>query len=239
MTYQTIVTAAAPTLDLFLRAGFPTSRNMVPLEGKPLLIRAIECTSHPDLPAVVVVNREEEDSRFGCAAELGASARVRAVIESSSAVKGALPSALLGMGHADLDKPLLLAPGDSVLATPFWELLELAPKEASAFTLAFESSNPRWSFLKENEKGEVIQVAEKRAVGRLATTGHFFFRSAQDFLEAATWVLANNAMVQGRFFVSTAFNYLISQGKLISSIQIDRDQYSSYSKPYDFIRQED
>lgn len=238
MTYQTIVTAAAPTANLFLDAGFPTSRNMALIEGKPLIVHAIECSAHPSEPAVVVVNRDEEGTQYRCSPALLSHPLTRYVVESSSSMKGALASALLGMGEIDLERPLLLAPGDGIIQSPFSELLQTAPNDASALTIAFQSSNPRWSYLKESELGEVIQVAEKRVVGRLATTGHFFFRRAQDFLDASAWVLTNNAMVQDRFFVSTAFNYLISIGKSIYPIEISRQEYFSYSKPHDFIRQD-
>lgn len=237
MNYQTILTAAAPTANLFLDAGFPTSRNMALIDGKPLIVHALECSAHPSEPAVVVVNRDEEGTEYRCSPVLLSHPLARYVVESSSSVKGALASALLGMGEIDLDRPLLLAPGDAIIQSPFSELLQSAPNDASALTVAFQSSNPRWSYLKENELGEVIEVAEKRVVGRLATTGHFFFRRAQDFLDASAWVLTNNAMVQDRFFVSTAFNYLISIGKSISPIEISRQEYFSYSKPHDFIRQ--
>jgi hypothetical protein len=238
MTYQTIVTAAAPTAKLFLDAGFPTNRNLALIDGEPLLLRAIESSAHPSEATIVVINRDEEESSQPCTPILRYHAHVSSVIKSPSSVKGALASALLGLGEIDLDRPLLLAPGDAILNVPFWKLLESSPHDASALTVAFTSSNPRWSYLKENERGEIIQVAEKRTVGRLATTGHFFFRRAGDFLDASTWVLTNNAMVQDRFFVSTALNYLISIGKAVSAIEISRTQYESYSKPHDFIIQE-
>lgn len=238
MSYQTIVTAAAPTAKLFLDAGFPTIRNMALIDGKPLLVHSIESSAHPSEGAIVVINRDEEESSQRCTPMLQSAALVNSIIKSPSSVKGALASALLGLGEIDLDRPLLLAPGDAILKVPFWKLLESAPHDASALTVAFKSSNPRWSYLKENERGEIIQVAEKRVVGRLATTGHFFFRRASDFLDASTWVLTNNAMVHDRFFVSTALNYLISMGKAVSAIQISRTHYESYSKPHDFIGQE-
>jgi hypothetical protein len=237
--YQTILLAAAPTALAFIQAGFPTSRNLTLIEGKPLLVHALESSVHPSVPANVVLNKEEESSVYNSRSAIEKHPMVERLVESPSSAQGALVSALLGASSLELELPLLVAPGDAVLRLPFSEILASINTELSALTLAFRSSNPRWSYLRQDTNQNVLEVVEKRVVGALATTGHFYFRQAKDFVDAAGWVLLNNAKVEGRFFVSTALNYLISKGAGIHPVEISRSDYLSYSKPFDFIRQDE
>ena len=110
-------------------------------------------------------------------------------------------------------------------------------EQFGAFTVAFRSKNPRWSYLSTNEQGQVSEVAEKEVIGSLATTGVFMFSRGQDFVDAAEWVLTNNARTAGRFFVSTALNYIISRGSLVGFTEVSRSEYFSYSTPADFVEQ--
>ena len=80
-------------------------------------------------------------------------------------------------------------------------------------------------------------VAEKRVIGPLATTGVFYFRTAELFLNAAKWCLVNNAKDRGVYYVSTALNAIIMEGLSVKYIEIPRHEYRSWSLPIDFIEQ--
>ena len=238
MTYQTIVTAAAPTKDSFLGAGFPSTRNLMNVNNVPLLIRAIDSAESSGDPVTVVLNADEELTEFSASEMLNKFAPHARIVLSPTATKGALVSALLGAEGLDPDQALLICPGDAYLTNRFESHLTSNASNLDGFTLAFRSENPRWSFLGLNSEGEISEVAEKRIIGPLATTGHFYFKKASDFIEASKWVLVNNAHVKGNFYVSTALNYLVSKGMNLGYAEIARSEYFSFSKPHDFIQQE-
>jgi len=238
MTYQTIVTAAAPTRDSFLSAGFPTTRNQMEIDDLPLLFRAVTSAASSEGPVTVVLNKDEEFSEFAAAGIVEKLLPTARIVHSPTDAKGALVSALLGAEVLNPDLPLLISPGDAFLGQSFESNLNANQKDFDGFTLAFRSNSPRWSFLALNSEGDISEVAEKRIIGPLATTGHFFFKRASDFIEASRWVLVNNAQVNGAFYVSTALNYLVSQGLNLGFKEIKRTEYFSFSKPHDFIQQE-
>ncbi len=238
MSYQTIITSAAPTRESFLAAGFPTSRNLMIVDSLPLLYRALTSARSTAGSVTVVLNREEELSEFSAGGTLQKLAPDARIVVSPTSARGALVSALLGAENLDPDKPLLICPGDAYLAQKFESHLPPNSESLDGFTLAFRSENSRWSFLGLNAEGEISEVAEKKIIGPLATTGHFYFKRAADFIEASKWVLVNNAHVNGNFYVSTALNYLVSQGLSLGYKEIDRNDYFSFSKPHDFIQQE-
>lgn len=238
MSYQTIVTAAAPTKEIFLSAGFPTSRNRLTVGDLPLLYRAVSSAASSKGSVTLVLNKEEESSDFSASAMIEALIPSLKIVHSPTEAKGALVSALLGAEQLDPDLPLLICPGDAFLSKSFETHLPDTAMALDGFTLAFRSQSPRWSFLGLNSEGEISEVAEKRVIGDFATTGHFYFKRASDFIEASKWVLVNNANVNGAFYVSTALNYLVSSGLSLGFKEISRDEYFSFSKPHDFIQQE-
>jgi len=52
-------------------------------------------------------------------------------------------------------------------------------QELDAGTIVFDSVHPRWSFVKTNEKGLVIEAAEKRPPSRNATAGFYHFNKVK------------------------------------------------------------
>ena len=151
--------------------------------------------------------------------------------------RGALASALYAVNHARPEEPLVIAAGDSIIRGGISSHIEyLLTRRADAGTVVFDSTGERWSYLSADAKGNVTEVAEKYQLGNLATTGVFFFRTAKSFVDAAQWVLLQNANVEGNFYVSTALNFLISQSKAVKYSSVEANDYLSWSRPADFFR---
>ena len=49
--------------------------------------------------------------------------------------------------------------------------------------IVFDSVHPRWSFVRVDKAGFVIETAEKRPISRLATAGFYYFRRGADFVD--------------------------------------------------------
>lgn len=231
---QTIITAAGDSRPVFKTAGFDLPKSLVTRRGKSVLSRAIGSYGI-DLEATTVAVNEQEDDEWQVGDRIKRDFPHIAVARVSSGVKGALATALIAL--ADIDEcPLVVAAGDSTVAGGITGFVgDFFARGLSAATVAFESSSPRWSYLQVNGRGRVGQVAEKAVIGPLATTGVFYFASSRQFLEAATWVMVNNASHLGQFYVSTTLNYLIAKDLPVGYSVIPRDRYRSWSLPADFI----
>ena len=234
---QCVITAAGDSRPLFLPAGFGRPKSLVMWEGRPVLARAIDAYATEPTRTTVAIHTGEDDT-FGVGSVVSTLFPVVRVCRIPSGAKGALASALLAMGDVDADAPLVVAAGDSTIEGGAGKYLDrFVADGVDAATIAFPSTNPRWSYLAVNDDGVVRQVAEKQAIGPLATTGVFYFSSAAVFVEAATWCLVNNASLNGIFYVSTTLNYLVSRGRAVGYATIPRAQYRSWSLPIDFTTQ--
>jgi len=231
---QSVITAAGDSRPLFIPSGFGSPKSLVVWHGKEVIINALE-SYVINFDGACVALHEEEDSDWAISSVISKKYPAVRIAKIRSGTLGALASALVAMEGVDPDAPLVVAAGDSVVKGGITSQIErFLSMNVDAATIAFESKNPRWSYLSVDSHGAVRQVQEKKVIGPLATTGVFYFRTARQFLSAAQWVLVNNAMNNGVYYVSSTLNYMISQGLAVHYSTIPRDQYVSFSLPSDF-----
>jgi CTP:molybdopterin cytidylyltransferase MocA len=233
----TVITAAGDSLPLFLGSGFGQPKNLVQWESEEVLARAVRSYSQGWARTTVALNREE-CADWPTATFVQQSFPGVETVLVSPRVPGALISALVAMGEFPDEAPLVVAAGDSQIKGGISRFIDaFIQEQTDAATIVFRSQNPRWSYVLPGTAGEVRQVAEKRVIGPLATTGVFFFRRVELFREAAEWCLVNSARDGGRFYVSTALNFLIKRGLDVRFSEIPREVYRTWSLPVDFVRQ--
>ena len=235
--YQTLITAAGDSRATFHAAGFSAPKSLIKVASTSLINQAIESYRHLSGALVVAINKDE-DEQFDIVNQIKGRFPDATVVKVVSTVQGALATAVLAAESLDLDAPLVISAGDSIVEGGVQaHILSLISNSSDAGTIVFESSNPRWSYINVGELGNVLQVTEKSVAGPYATVGCFYFKSAGLFLDAAKWVFLNNARVNGNFYVSTSLNYLISRGMSVGFEVIPRSLYRSFSRPADFLIQ--
>lgn len=236
MKVQTIITAAGDSRNAFVAGGFGCPKSLVLVDGKTVLQRAIEAYTVDFSDLKIAVN-EDEASEWAVEKHIVEHFPNSEIIRVSSAAKGALASALLASSNLNMREPLVIAAGDSQVGIPILPHVEkFWASGLPASTLVFASTGSRWSYLSVDAHGKVVEVSEKYEVSSLATTGFFFFRTAQSFVESARWVLLNNATVNGRYYISTTLNFIISSGLEIGYDVIPSNEYKSWSLPMDFAK---
>lgn len=149
-----------------------------------------------------------------------------AVISLRGETSGAACTALLAISEIDMNAELVVASAtdqiDVDLASVFAEFRE---KKADAGVLTFQSLHPRYSYVRKNDEGWVIESSEKRPISRSASTGLYWFAKAADFFDGAKEMILKDAHVQGRFYVCPILNELILKQKRIASYPLAQDQY--------------
>jgi dTDP-glucose pyrophosphorylase len=95
----------------------------------------------------------------------------------------------------------------------------------------FDSVHPRWSYVRLDEHGYVIEAAEKRPISRYATAGVYYFRQGKAFVQAAMEMIKKDANTGGVFYICPTFNELILEQAKIGVYKISRDVYFSIATP--------
>jgi choline kinase/ketosteroid isomerase-like protein len=151
------------------------------------------------------------------------------VFDVEGETSGALCTCLLAVDYIDLDKELIISSADHCLTEDLDEVLSFfRANDADAGVLSFESVHPKWSYASLNSEGYVKQTSEKKPISRTAMAGFFYFKKANDFVEAAKNVIRKQAMVNGVYFVSSSINEMILHGKKVLAKPLISDVYHSF-----------
>lgn len=213
-------------------AGFYFPKNLTEIDGKPLIEHAIaglgDLARHTSL---VVAVAAEEDLRFH-------TARVIRLIEPTAEVvtvgdtSGAACTALVAIDHLPDDEALLIVNGDAVIDADLAAIIDgFEQRGLDAGVVVFEGVHPRWSYVRVDDNGLVIEASEKRPISRLATAGVYWFAQGRDFVDAAMAMIRKDASVDGRFFVCPTFNEMVLRNKRIGVHHLDRNAYHSLHDP--------
>jgi ketosteroid isomerase-like protein len=94
--------------------------------------------------------------------------------------------------------------------------------------VSFDSVHPKWSYVRLNESGLVIESAEKKPISRHALAGLYYFRCAGDFINAAKQVVLDAPTDKKRFYVSEVINTLVLNGSKGACFKVKREQYHNF-----------
>lgn len=152
------------------------------------------------------------------------------LIKLDKETKGAACSALMAVSHIDNDAPMIIANSDQLFDLPLADLLR-GFGDADAGAVTFDSVHPRWSYVRLDAQGLVIEAAEKRPISRHAIAGLYYFRRGSDFVTAAKRSIQKNASINGAFFIAPTLNELVLLGKSIRTVSVDADRYHTFYTP--------
>ena len=82
----------------------------------------------------------------------------------------------------------------------------------------FEQNDPddiKWSYSKIDEAGCVSEVAEKKYISNMATTGIYGWKKGSDYVRYAEQMISKNIRVNNEFYVCPVYNEAIADGKKI------------------------
>lgn len=227
-----IVIPMAGSDEPFRKHGFPFAKSVTEIDGRPLIEHAFDCLKTIPRARFAFVIRKEDDMRFHLRDVLKLLDPGAAVIRADGETAGAACTALLAVEHILNDEELIVANGDQILNFDVGNAIQsLRERDLDAGTIVFDSVHPRWSFVKTNEQGLVIEASEKRPISRNATAGMYYFKKGRSFVEAAQAMIRKGASVNGVYFVCPTFNELILAQKRVGIVQIARDQYISLATP--------
>jgi CTP:molybdopterin cytidylyltransferase MocA len=214
----------------FELAGHKYPKNLIEIDGEPLVQRVVEGLGPimERASRAVFLVREEENTRHHTDDVIRLLAPEADVIGVPALGSGAACTALHAIGHMDRDEPLLIFNGDQVLEADIAEIV--AGFEAEGLdggVITFDAVHPRWSYVRTGADGIVVEAAEKRPISRLATAGTYWFRHGGDFIDGAMAMIRKDASVDGAFYVCPVYNELILRGLRIGTHHVERERYFS------------
>lgn len=195
------------------------------LDGKMLIERQVRAFSLGD-PRFIFAFRKSDIEAYHVDAIVEQIAPGSAVIRIARETAGAACTALLAVGHIDPEDELVVASATDHADVDYAAILAgFREQNADAGILTFDSLHPRYSFVRTDADGMVIEAAEKRPISREANAGFYWYRRAADFIDSVKEMVLKDAQVNGVFYLSPALNQLVLKGRRIAAHRIGADQY--------------
>jgi HAD superfamily hydrolase (TIGR01509 family) len=204
----------------FVKEGYSTPKPFLPIFERPMFETVLRNIIPPSLfgnARIHLIVREEHRSLFE------GHAMPNLVVHSVPALtEGAACTVLTVKEYIDNDAPLVIANSDQYLeweAEDFYRALYHPDWDGVIST--FQQEDPtdlRWSYANVNVEGEVTQVAEKRFIGPLATTGIYGWKKGSDFVRDALTMITDDVRVNGEFYVCPVYNTGVARGLRIRTL---------------------
>lgn len=218
----------------FNRQEYFYPKMLIEIQGKPMIQHAIENlqTIAKDVQFIFIA-KKADCSEFHLDETLRLLTNGKCKIMTlDHDTKGAACSSLLAIDLINNEFPLVVANFDQLfdcdLAAALGELQQMA---SDAGCLTFDSTHPRWSYVLVDEKGQVLEAAEKRPISRHAIAGFYYYQRGQDFVRATQSMIRKSCSSTDTFYLSPTFNELILENKVVKAVSIPNEAYHSFYTP--------
>jgi dTDP-glucose pyrophosphorylase len=228
---KTILLAAGGS-DAYADAGYYYPKNLIEIAGRPVIEHVIEALGDAarDQQLLAMVRRDE-NMRFHTGRVVRLVEPTATVLEAEN-TSGAACTALLAIEHIVEDEPLLLVNGDQVILDDVaGTVAGFGDRGLDGGVIVFEGVHPRWSYVRIDDAGIVIEASEKRPISRLATAGAYWFARGRDFVDCAMAMIRKDASVGGAFYVCPTINEMVLRNRRVGIHPIDRARYHSLHDP--------
>lgn len=196
------------------------------LDGIPLIEHVVRaCQKIPGAEIVVAV-RQRDARRYSLSGILRILDPRVHIVEVESETAGAACTALLATEHIDNDEELLIVSVNELVNIHFGEVTDYFRAQGfSAGTVVFPSVHPRYSYVKLNSDGRVVQAEEKHTISHTATAGFYWYRTGAGFVAAAKRMILKGADVDGRYYICPTLNEFVLDGQPVGAHAVAADDY--------------
>lgn len=216
----------------FPEREFPFPKPLIEIGAKTIIERVAENlrTAAENVKFIFVVN-EDDCRRFYLDNTLSLISEGHChIVKINNETKGSACSALMAIDYIASDTPLLIANSDQLFDVSIAELLS-GFRGADAGVVCFDSVHPRWSYVRLDETGDVVETAEKRPISRHAIAGLYYFSTGHDFIHAAMAMIRKDESVNESYFIAPTLNQMILGGKKIRINLVPNEKYHTFYTP--------
>lgn len=200
----------------FANAGITIPKPLIPVLNKPMVARAVESVSFVPHPDFIFIAQKAHEEKFGIGNRLrelfGNGVRV---IFADEVTEGAACTVLLAENLINNEEDILIMDTDHYFKCDLERAIKEKEDDVKGIIPVFESDDPKWSFTKVNDEGNVLEVAEKRPISKYANVGSYYFSKGSDFVWAAKQMIGKNIRVNDEFYVAPVYNEMIKRGDKI------------------------
>lgn len=222
----------------FVRAGYSKPKPFIDVAGRTMIETVMANLALEGAHYILLIRKEH------IAAEPVTIGRLRAlgnveIVSIDGPTEGTACTVLQARQLIDDETPLLIANCDQIVDFSCADFVaECWSRGLDGSILCFDNpaGDPKWSFAKTGKDGLVVEVAEKRAISKLATVGIYLFRSGRDFVSGAIDMIARNERINNEFYTCPIYNHIVGHGGRIGVHRVGEEAMHGLGVPDDLIK---
>ncbi len=222
----------------FAQAGYTKPKPFIDMWGEPMIARVLENLAYPDARFILIARREHIEAERDAVERLTSRLPIRIRL-LDHVTEGSAATVLFAREDFANDTPMLIANCDQLVDGGIVAMVDDCMHrglDGSVMVFRDEARDPKWSFVKVDEKGHVTEAREKAPISDLATVGIYLFARGVDFREAAIEMIVRNERVNREFYTCPVYNHLVSWGRRIGIHTIATDAMHGIGTPEDLHR---
>lgn len=198
----------------FAQMGISTPKPLIDVRGKPMYAWATEGLPLESARRLIFICLAEHLTDRALENDI----RTRyakydpVIVALNEVTEGQACTVLKAREWINNDDPLLIFNADTYCPTTLARALVAYDAPVDGVLDVFRAPGDKWSFARTNERGRVVETAEKRRISEWATTGLYYFRRGRDFVKHAEAMIADNQRENNEFYVAPVYNRLIAAG---------------------------
>ncbi len=214
----------------YQRAGFTFPKPLVDVLGKPMIQWVVENMNTEGKFVFIVL--KEHFEKYSLNYLLNLIAPGCEIIQLNEPTQGAAISVLEAQHLFNDQDPVVVVNSDQLIK---WNSNEffyaMAADECDGGIVTFESTHPKWSFVKTGKEGFVTETAEKKPISNQATAGVYYFKQGSELIKYAKQMIDSNVKTNNEYFVCPIYSEYIKDSKKIRAFPIEK--LWSFSTPED------
>ena len=209
----------------FLDKGFDFPKPLIEISGKPFFYwstRSIE--KFVEVLDVTFVVLQEHVTKYFIDCEIRKYYPEARIVVIPEVLNGAVLTCLEGIRDITDSAPIVFNDCDHMFRCKRFEEYLQGTLTLDGALLTFWSDEDKYSFLRFDEQGNVIETVEKQVISHDAICGCYYFKNKKMFEDAVKIYLTECKYQE--FFVSGVYNVMAKEGKIVKAFQTD------YHVPY-------
>lgn len=213
----------------FSDVGYVSPKPLIQVHGVPMIevvVNNVRPQQHHHFTFVTLQEHLDHTDMFPTLQRIAPGCTV---IPVQQVTEGAACTVLLSRDVIDNDNSLMIVNSDQYVDVDInTYLVEMEKEKADGLIMTFWADHPKWSYVRLNEQGYVVNVVEKQVVSNNATVGIYNFRQGKDFVRGVEQMVASNLRVNGEFYVAPVYNQLIEDGAKVTIYNVGKEGDGMY-----------
>lgn len=211
----------------FAKEGYAMPKPLIDVHGKPM-IEVVTNNIRPKCEhKFIYLCLQEHLEKYNLENRLKEMSPNCIVVPVNQVTEGAACTVLLAEKYIDNEDMLMMANSDQYVDIDINEYIQ-AMDDSDGLIMTMYADDPKWSFIKYDERKYVTMVREKEVISNEATVGIYNFKRGSDFVQYAHRMIDKNIRVNNEFYVAPVYNEMIEDGKKVKFYNVGREDDGMY-----------